>query len=133
GTPYDTPPTTPSRHARAPPCTHGILTRRRHVRGDATSIPLTSAASGYVCLVDDAAESFVVGVVVAPDDVPADHAGLLLVTGVVGAVEGEVAQRGELGFDAVQPGGVGRGVGDLGVVRRRPPPGALVFAGGQVG
>jgi hypothetical protein len=50
----------------------------------------TSAASGYVCPVDDAAESFVVGVVVAPDDVPADHAGPLLVTGVVGAVEREV-------------------------------------------
>jgi hypothetical protein len=39
--------------------------------------------------------------VVAPDDVPADHAGLLGVAGVVGAVEGEVAQRGELRFDAV--------------------------------
>src|ERR1700761_551333 len=50
-----------------------------------------SAASGYVCPVDDAAESFVVGVVVAPDDVPADHGGLLLVGGVVGAVECEVA------------------------------------------
>jgi len=30
-------------------------------------------------------ESFVVGVVVAPDDVPADHADRLLVAGVVGA------------------------------------------------
>jgi hypothetical protein len=30
----------------------------------------------------------VVGVVVAPDDVAADHAGLLAVAGVVGAVEG---------------------------------------------
>jgi hypothetical protein len=40
-------------------------------------------------------------VVVAPDDVPADHAGLLVVTGVVGAVEREVPQRGELGLDAV--------------------------------
>ena len=37
-----------------------------------------SAASGNVCPGDDAPESFVVGVVVAPDDVPADHAGLLL-------------------------------------------------------
>jgi hypothetical protein len=37
-----------------------------------------SAASSYVCLGDDAAEPFVVGVVVAPDDVPADHAGLSL-------------------------------------------------------
>ena len=49
-----------------------------------------------VCPVDDAAESFVVGVVVAPDDVPPDCAGLLQVTGVVGAVERDVAQRGEL-------------------------------------
>jgi hypothetical protein len=40
-------------------------------------------------------------VVVAPDDVAADHAGLLLVGGVIGAVEREVAQRGELGLDAV--------------------------------
>ena len=60
-----------------------------------------SAASGYVCLGDDAAESFVVGVVVAPDDVPADHAGLFLMAGVVGAVEREVAQRRELRLYAV--------------------------------
>jgi hypothetical protein len=60
-----------------------------------------SAASSYVCPVDDAAEPFVVGVVVAPDDVAADHAGLLAVAGVVGAVEGEVAQRGELRLYAV--------------------------------
>jgi hypothetical protein len=38
-------------------------------------------------------------VVVAPDDVPADHAGLLLVRGMVGAVEREVAQRRELRLD----------------------------------
>ena len=60
-----------------------------------------AAASSYVCPVDDAAEPFVVGVVVAPDDVPADHAGLLLVAGVVGAVEREVPQRGELRLYAV--------------------------------
>jgi hypothetical protein len=48
---------------------------------------LTSAASGYVCPLDDAAESFVVGVVVAPDYVPADHAGLVFVAGMVGPVE----------------------------------------------
>jgi len=60
-----------------------------------------SAASSYVRLVDDAAQSFVVGVVVAPDDVPADHAGLLLVTGVVGPVEREVPQRRELRLYAV--------------------------------
>jgi hypothetical protein len=59
------------------------------------------AASGYVCLVDDAAESFVVGVVVAPDDVPPDRAGLLLVAGVVGAVQREVPQRCELRLEAV--------------------------------
>ena len=34
---------------------------------------------------------------------PADHAGLLLVAGMAGAVEREVAQRRELGFGAVQP------------------------------
>jgi hypothetical protein len=39
--------------------------------------------------------------VVAPDDVPADHAGLLFMAGVVGAVEREVAQGGELRLDAV--------------------------------
>jgi hypothetical protein len=48
-----------------------------------SSLSSSSAASGYVCPVDDAAESFVVGVVGAPDDVPADRAGLLLVGGVV--------------------------------------------------
>jgi hypothetical protein len=37
-------------------------------------------------------------VVVAPDDVPADHAALFFVAGVVGAVEREVPQRGELRF-----------------------------------
>jgi hypothetical protein len=60
-----------------------------------------SAASGNVCPVDDAAESFVVGMVVAPDDVAVDHAGLVFVGGMVGAVEGEVPQRGELRLGAV--------------------------------
>ena len=36
----------------------------------------------------------------APDDVLADHAGLLVVPGVVGAFKGEVPQRGDLGLDA---------------------------------
>jgi hypothetical protein len=40
---------------------------------------VASAVSGYVCPVDDLAESFVVGVVVAPNDVPADHSGLFFV------------------------------------------------------
>ena len=52
---------------------------------------IASAASTYVCPVDDAAEPFVVGVVVAPDDVAADHAGLLFVGGVVGPVERDLA------------------------------------------
>jgi hypothetical protein len=36
---------------------------------------------------------------VSPDDVAADRAALFLMAGVVGAVEGEVAQGGELGLD----------------------------------
>jgi len=56
---------------------------------------------------------FVLGVAVPPDDVAADHAGLLLVGAVVSAVEGEVAQGGELGLDAVHPAGVDRNVGEL--------------------
>jgi hypothetical protein len=39
---------------------------------------------------------------------------------VVRAVETEVAQRGELGLDAVEPAGVVRGVGELDVVGSRP-------------
>jgi hypothetical protein len=62
---------------------------------------LSNAASSYACPVDDAAESFVVGVGVAPDDVPADHAGLLLVAGMISAVQREVPQRRELRLDAV--------------------------------
>src|SRR6185312_6070656 len=62
---------------------------------------MTSAASSYVCPVDDAAEPFVIGVVIAPDDVPADHAGLFGVAGVVSAVQREVPQGRELGFYAV--------------------------------
>ena len=68
---------------------------------DAGLHQLTSAASGYVCPVDHAAEPFVVGMVVAPDDVPANHAGLLFVAGVVSAVQGEITQRRELRFYAV--------------------------------
>jgi hypothetical protein len=51
--------------------------------------------------VDDAPEPFVVGVVVAPDDVAADHAGLLFMVCVVGTVQREVAQGRELCLDAV--------------------------------
>ena len=90
-----------------------------------------SATSGNVCPGDDAAESFVVGVVVAPDDVVADHAALFFVAEVVGAVEGEVPQDGERGSGLSTRRW--QGVGDLGVVGRGPLPDALVFAGGQVG
>lgn len=44
---------------------------------------------------------------VVPADVGADRGVLLGVAAVVGAAQGEVAQRGELGFDPVQPGRVG--------------------------
>ena len=40
--------------------------------------------------------------------------------GVVGAVEGEVAERLELGLDPVEPGRVGRRVGELDVVGLGP-------------
>ena len=40
--------------------------------------------------------------------------------GMVGAVEGEVAQRLELGLDPVEPGRVGRRVGELDVVGLGP-------------
>ena len=69
---------------------------------------------------------------VSPDDVATDHAALGLVAGVVGAVQGKVAQGGELGLDPVQPGGVRWGVGDLDAVDLglvRDPSAAL---GGQL-
>jgi hypothetical protein len=40
---------------------------------------------------------------VAPDDVAANHAGLLFVAAVVGAVQREVAQRRELRFNEDPP------------------------------
>lgn len=67
---------------------------------------------------------------VALDDVAPDHAALLLVGAVV-AVEREVAQGGE-GFDAVERGTVGRGVGELDVVGRGPHADPSVALGAQV-
>ena len=55
-----------------------------------------------------------------PADVGADGGVLFGVAAVVGAVEGEVAQGGELGLDPVQPGGVGWGEHELDVVGRAP-------------
>lgn len=69
----------------------------------------TSTASSNLCPLDDGrpaddlAQLGVGGVVVSPDDEATDHAALRLVAGVVGAVEREVAQRGELGLDPVEP------------------------------
>ncbi len=74
-------------------------------------------------------KSFIVGVIVVPDDVAADHVGLLAVAGVAGAVEGEIAQSRELRLNPVQPGAVRRRVGDLGVTGCRPLSDALVFLG----
>jgi tetratricopeptide (TPR) repeat protein len=82
---------------------------------------------------DDLAEPGVGDVSVAPGDVAADHAGLLAVAGMVGAVESEVAQRGELGLDPVQPGPVKGHVGQLDIVRRCPVPDAGIGLGRQVG
>ena len=79
-----------------------------------------STTIGLAAAIDDLAQPRVGGVPVPPGDVAADHAGLVGVARVVGAVHGEVAQRGELGLDAVEPGGVRRGVSDLDVVRLGP-------------
>jgi hypothetical protein len=52
---------------------------------------------------------------------------------MVGAVEGELAQDRELSLDPVEPGAVGRGVGDLDIVRGSPSADPLAPVGGQVG
>jgi hypothetical protein len=54
-----------------------------------------------VCPVDDAAEPFVVGVIVMPGDGAPDHPGLFLVGGMAVPFEGEVPQSGELRLCAV--------------------------------
>lgn len=60
------------------------------------------------------------GACVAPADVGGDRGVLLGVAAVVGAIEGEVEQRGELGPDPVQPGSIGRQEHQLDPVGRRP-------------
>ena len=74
----------------------------------------------------------VVGVAVAPGDVAADQPGLGGVVGVVGAVEGEVAQGLELRLDAVQPGGVEGRVGELDVVVGGPVADLLALVRAEV-
>src|SRR5512132_501424 len=76
----------------------------------------------------DAAEAPITCVAVPPGDVAPDHAGLLAMSAVIG----EVARRGELGLDPVEPAGVGRRVGQLDVVRCGPAADPGVVAGGQV-
>ena len=98
----------------------------------------TSTASGNLCpfdgagSFDDFPEYRVGGVMIAPGDVTADHPRLLPVTAVIGVVEGEVAQTGELGLDTVQPGTVIRNVGEFDVVGRRPGPDPTAGPGGPV-
>ena len=72
------------------------------------------------------------GAAVAPADVAADGGGLFGVVGVVAAVEGEVAQGGELGFDPVQPAGVGGGEHELDVVGPAPVAHFAAAVGGEV-
>jgi len=55
--------------------------------------PVPGAASGNGRPAYDLAQALAASVVAAPDDVPADHAGLLLVGGMAGTLEREVAQR----------------------------------------
>src|SRR5215472_14183892 len=73
--------------------------------------------------------AFGLGPGIAPANVPGDGLALLSVGVMVGAVEREVPQGGEFGFDPVQPGGVcgqeheldvagGGPAGDLGVLVR---------------
>ena len=72
------------------------------------------------------------GVAVPPGDVAADHPALLLVTVVVGAVNAEVAKRGELRLDAVEPARIEGDVGELDVVGGCPVADAGVSFGGAV-
>jgi hypothetical protein len=64
-------------------------------------------------LIDDAAESFIVDVVVAPDDVQANHAGFLPVPRVAGAVEREILQRELIGLRCGLSKELARCIGDL--------------------
>jgi hypothetical protein len=91
--------------ALAPVAAHRCDRRARSYRGNLALAYLqaTGATSGYVCPVNDQAELFVVGVVVTPDDVPADHASPLLVGGAVGARQARITAGPWSGFDPVQP------------------------------
>lgn len=63
---------------------------------------------------------FIAGAAIPPDDdVPADHADLLLLAGLVGAVELELAQGRELGIRSDHDAFAGY-MSDLDVARRGP-------------
>jgi hypothetical protein len=87
----------------------------------------TSAVSSNVGQVIRAADlgvdgevAFRVAVAVAPAHVAGDRGFLSGVAAIVAAVEGEVADRGELALDPVQPRGVAGCVNQLDVVGRAP-------------
>lgn len=67
-------------------------------------------------------------VAVAPRQVAGDAPAPVLVGGVVGAVDGKPLERSEVGFDGIEPAGVGRCVGRLDVVvgHERSQAGVLV-------
>ena len=65
-------------------------------------------------------EPFAAGVVVASDDVTADHAALLVVAGVAGAVQGDGPQRGHCASMRISQDAFAGGMGDRHVVRLRP-------------
>src|SRR5918993_4227600 len=75
--------------------------------GEGRAAPSAASSSSW-CRVQREA-SLGLGALVVPAEVAGDRGFPGGVAGVAAAVEGEVAQRGELGLDPVQPGGV-RGV-----------------------
>jgi hypothetical protein len=85
-----------------------------------SAAPPASVVSDNVGPHYDATEAPITCVAVPPGEVAPDHAGLLAMSAVVGAVQGEAAQRGEPGLDPVEPAGAGRRVGQLDVVRCGP-------------
>ena len=78
----------------------------RYERGPRQALLLSASASATIAAGGEVA--FGLGSGVAPAHVARDRVGLLGVAVVVGAVEREVAQGGELGFDPVEPGRIGR-------------------------